>query len=113
MAIEKQHAGSPLDLTDIPSPDADWSEISTFALRFNAYDRHGSLEAVAKIANERNPQTLYELLTCLFFEQRRWRHFQELPHGEALEYIRSLVRRIRDRAAELDPHQRPPANRAR
>ena len=84
-----------LTLGDIPSPDADWSTISEFALTFNAYEALGSLEACAEIANARKAATLTDLRTCLFFEQRRWRHFGEKPDASSMEYIRGILERIR------------------
>jgi hypothetical protein len=39
------------------------------------------------------------LRTCLFFEQRRWRHFGDEPDEEAMEYIRSVVQKIRAKLA--------------
>jgi hypothetical protein len=43
--------------------------------------------------------TFAELRTCLFFEQRRWRHIGEVPDAEAMAYIRDLVRQIRAKVA--------------
>ncbi len=92
--MERQTADTPLSLENIPAPDADWDDIWRFAPRFNAYDRLGSFEAVGNVANARSAETLYDLLTCLFFEQRRWRHFEETPTGEDEVYVRGLVRKI-------------------
>jgi|ERR1700722_481239 len=84
-----------LVVSDIPSPDADWSTISEFALTFNAYEALGSLEACAEIANARTAITLTDLRTCLFYEQRRWRHFGEKPDPSSMEYIRGILEKIR------------------
>jgi hypothetical protein len=86
-----------LSVDDIPSPDADWSTISEFALTFNAYEALGSLEACAEIANARTAITLTDLRTCLFFEQRRWRHFGEKPDASSMEYIHAILEKIRAR----------------
>lgn len=86
-----------LQLSDIPRDDASYEEISGFALTFDAYTHWGSFEKCAQVANERGHGTLTELRTCLFFEQRRWRHFGEAPDEEAMEYIRSLLASIRKR----------------
>lgn len=80
---------------DIPLPNATWTEIGEFALTFDGYEHWGSFEKCAEVANARDPQNLQELLTCLFFEQRRWRHFGYGPEGKDLEYIRGLVEWIR------------------
>lgn len=80
----------------VPDPESDWDRIQQFALTFNGYDHWGSLDRCAEIANARDPKTLTELRTCLFFEQRRWRHFGEVPGGEDMAYIRGLVAGIRE-----------------
>ena len=89
-----------LSPTDIPDASADWDVIGEFALSFPGYDIHGSFERCADIANEQRHATLTDLRTCLFFEQRRWRHFGEEPDGEAMQYIKSLVQKIRERVDE-------------
>lgn len=81
-----------LKLSDLPDRHADWQD---FALTFHGYEIHKSFEACAKIANRQAPKTLTEYRTCLFFEQRRWRHFGEVPKGKDLAYIRSLLDGIR------------------
>jgi hypothetical protein len=86
-----------LRAVDIPSPEADWSAISAFALSFDGYSVHGSFEKCAEIANARRSESQTDLRTCLFFEQRRWRHFGEHPDDDTMVYIRGLVKRIRER----------------
>jgi len=85
------------DLTaaNIPSPKARWHTIEKFALTFEGYKHWGSFEKCAKVANARLNKTLTELRTCLFFEQRRWRHFGEPPNKEEMAYIRNLIQAIR------------------
>ena len=84
-----------LRLEDVPSLDATWSEIAEFALTFNGYEEWGSFEKCAEIANARRQDSLTDLRTCLFFEQRRWRHFGEDPDDETLAYLRNLVEKVR------------------
>lgn len=81
---------------DVPPATADWPTIWAFALTFDGFQAHGSFDACAAIANEMRPATLGDLRTCLFFEQRRWRHYGDDPDEEAGPYIRSLVQRIHD-----------------
>ena len=71
----------------LPKPDASWDEIQAFALTFSGYEARGSFERCAKIANARRDSTLFELRACLFFEQRRWRHFGDNPDEETMEYL--------------------------
>jgi hypothetical protein len=94
------------DLTrkDIPAPDAPyWRAIDLFALTFDGY-ADGGLTPCAEKGNRardeyatsgRLPPTLTDLRTCLFFEQRRWRHLDTSPDSESMQYIRALVESIR------------------
>lgn len=84
-----------LKASRIPDPDAEWDEIGQFALTFNGYEHWGSFEACAEIARERRQSTLTELRTCLFFEQRSWRHAGYDPSPEAMRYIKHLLEQIR------------------
>ena len=93
--MRKTIANNQLRLEDLPSPDADWQTLANFALTFNGYEVWGSFEKCAGVANSRQDSTLTELRTCLFFEQRRWRHFGEAPDVEAMEYVRSILEKIR------------------
>ena len=92
-----------LNPDQIPQPEAGWYEIGSFALTFNGYEFHGSLDACGEIANHwlktyetdgALPETLTDLRTCLFFEQRRWRHYGYDPDEETMLYIRALVAAI-------------------
>jgi hypothetical protein len=90
---------------DVPGPNAGWGELSWFALSLNGYDEIGNDE-VGALANQsvRYHQEhgridpgldLTELRACLFFEQRRYRHFSHDPDEAAVPYIRALVEAIR------------------
>lgn len=81
--------------SDIPPRGSPWSAIEPFARSFAGYQYHGSLDACAEIANARRCETLTDLRTCLFFEQRRYNHFGWPPAGEELEYIFDLLDGIR------------------
>jgi hypothetical protein len=91
-----------LTVKNIPSPKAKWLAIQDFALTFDGYDYWGSFEKCADVANAGLCTTLTELRTCLFFEQRRWRHFDENPDREAMKYIRGLVEEIRGKVQAQD-----------
>ena len=86
---------SRLTLASVPDPASSWHDLAEFALTFDGYAFHGSFEKCAEIAHARRHDTLDDLRTCLFFEQRSWRNMGEAPEGEDLEYIRELVRAIR------------------
>ena len=79
-----------LSLKDIPADDASWHEIVRFALTFNGYAEWGRKHC-AEIANARRTETLTDLRTCLFYEQRRHNHFGREPDAKTMPYIRGLV----------------------
>jgi hypothetical protein len=83
-----------LRLFHVPPPGADVHKILHFALTYEGYSEAGT-DSCGDIANARRNVTLHDLRTCLFFEQRRAHHFGEPPTGEALEYVRGLVEKIR------------------
>jgi hypothetical protein len=101
-----------LRVADIPAPDAEfWGAIDRFALTFDGYAQHpDDCGDVANAAAARYsecgdlPASLSELRTCLFFEQRRWRHFGEDPDADALRYVYALLDaiRIKVHAGELE-----------
>jgi hypothetical protein len=91
-----------LTLSNIPIPDASWDEIEEFALTFDGYNVWGSFDKCAEIANARRHESLTDLRTCLFFEQRRWRHFGENPDEKTMDYIRGLVEEIRSMVSTGD-----------
>ncbi len=90
----------------MPVSGSGWREIGRFALSFNGYEWWGSFQGCAEVAERgleafratgRLPDSLAGLRTCLFFEQRRWRHFGLDPDEEAMRYISALLEGIRDR----------------
>jgi hypothetical protein len=91
-----------LTVTIIPSPKSKWPAIQNFALTYDGYESWGSFEKCAEVANAGRCATLTELRTCLFFEQRRWRHFGESPDREAMKYIRGLVEGIHGKVQAQD-----------
>jgi hypothetical protein len=84
---------SELNAEMIPLPMSSYADISEFSITFYGYD----LPNCAELANSRTAVTLSELRAVLFFEQRRFRHFGHNPAGNDLEYIRSIVCKIRER----------------
>lgn len=90
---------------DIPPFHADWGCIEKFALKYSGYERQGSLKACGDIANARLNNTLTELRTCLFFEQRRSRHtwdYSSFPDKEFMLYIWDIIERIRAKVVAGD-----------
>jgi hypothetical protein len=104
--VPEEIANADLRERDVPTPGAGWHEIGRFALSFNGYEWCGSFGECADVGNRgleafresgALPESLAELRTCLFFEQRRWRHFGLDPGDEAMSYVRALVEAIRDK----------------
>ena len=94
--------------TDIPGSRASWKKIEPFAQTFNGYKHWGSFKKCREVAEEgvklfRNKkeltQTLTDLRTCLFFESRRWNHYEKAPSKKGMEYMHILVEAIRVRVA--------------
>jgi hypothetical protein len=92
-------------MVSVPNPDASLEEIFRFALSFNGYERNTHPDQCGVIANSslerwmdggEIPENLHDLRTCLFFEQRRWRHFGCEPDDETLRYLADLVKAIRE-----------------
>ena len=95
----------------IPVPgleDPWWQGVDLFALTFNPYERVGSFDKVAGIANRAQkrfvengsvPKTVDQIRTCLFFEQRRWRNFDADPYldPDAKAYLLALLGALRDK----------------
>jgi hypothetical protein len=61
---------------------------------------------VAYMKRRVQPDSLSDLRTCLFFEQRRHRHMGRIPVDLDMEYVRALIEAIRERvlAAERPQH---------
>jgi len=71
----------------------------------------GSFESCADIANKSQkdwaekeilPQSLTELRTCLFFEQRHWRHFGAEPDNKEKEYLHAFIESIRSKLRDRE-----------
>lgn len=90
---------------DIPRQNASWKKIEPFALTFNGYKHWGSFKKCREVAKEgvklyrgkkELTQSLTDLRTCLFFESRRWKHYEKSPTKKGMEYVHILVEAIRE-----------------
>ena len=89
--------------------DADWKEIEQFCRRLDVLYFHGSPAKCRKIAALRLHDSLENLLTCLFFEQRRWSQCEMMgmsPGEVDLSYMRKLVDKIREMVGADPTHER-------
>lgn len=101
-----QLSNEELTLAVIPGPGSRWSDIEQFALTYPQAEKLGPklAELGARHAEARTvPTDLSELRACLWFEQRRWRHFQAVPDGAALEHVFRLLAGIKAAVAKLPP----------
>lgn len=95
-------------LKEIPLPNASWERISKYALIHNGYTHNTDLANFANsvsiyFSNKKeipDPFDIGDLKDCLFYEQRRFRHFGYAPSGEDFEYIKALMSGIRKRTIE-------------
>lgn len=112
LGVSSEIANADLELSDVPPADANWQTIGRFALSFDGYESSGSFGKCAEIGNKcaqaflttgALPHSLTELRTCLFFEQRRWRHYGFDPDEQARTYLGALLDGIREkvRAGEI------------
>ena len=85
--------------------DADWSEISQYAYSFQGQKYWGSFDKCSEIAMKYSkkyqesgtlPESPELLRTCLFFEQRSFRHMGWPPSENELTYIRDILRKLHE-----------------
>jgi hypothetical protein len=94
-------SNSELIKDNLPPLKAKWEDIWQFALTFNGYKYSDRCADIANKAHSKYdeskqlPDDLSDLRSCLFFEQRRWRHFGEKPNEQAMVYIHALIESIR------------------
>ena len=91
----------------VPPAAAPWPEVFEFALSFDGYSLWVDVGAYANATSQNwyargvLPNDLDSLRACLFFEQRRYRHFDTEPGGSDATYIRALLNAIRAACAPL------------
>jgi hypothetical protein len=73
-----------------------------FALSYGGYALWVDLADFANDAADRwresgaLPEGLDSMRACLFFEQRRYRHFDRAPQGQEADYVWALIDAIRE-----------------
>lgn len=109
----------PLTADLVPSVTAPfWMEIAEFALTFDGYAAVAESTDLGDLASRAIdrwndtgllPSSLVQLRSCLFFEQRRYRHMDMELQGEDMAYIRALVEAIRRHAQSPTQHAPNPS----
>lgn len=94
-----------LEKADVPDATAPWPEIELFALTSNGYEAFPGdecansakkvIDEFSKNAKILEKLALTELRACLFFEQRRYRHCDEVPNAGGMISIGALLSLIR------------------
>lgn len=90
---------------ELPPPNASWEQISAFALTYDGYKGGArSIDECATIydevvRHELSRATSDELLTCLFFMQRRTKWNSQMDPGEVIDIClaRRIVEALRNR----------------
>ena len=102
-------ADGDLQPRDDPAGDADWTELWRFALTIDGYERLGSSDAVAELANRAAaafarraelPGNLATLRLALFFEQASGPTTSVRSLAETPNYVRALVGAIGNAVAQ-------------
>jgi hypothetical protein len=94
-----------VEATAVPPATASWNTIASFALTLDGYQAVGQKEC-GQLANKVKSEfpgnaaflqslSLRELRVCLFFEQRRFNHFNREPQGAERAYINALLEAIK------------------
>jgi hypothetical protein len=109
MTVDREQIpNSRLRKSDVPPANSPWRTIALFALSLDGYEEI-STEGCGKLANtvwqefrqdagSLGKYGLTELRACLFFEERRFRHFGWNPGPSELTRIRVLLEAIRSQA---------------
>ena len=94
--MDKTIKTTDLKIKDVPDKNANWNEISKFALSFNPKEELGTEEIYShsRMSFDRN-SSLQELRTSLFLLQRWWNNRSEIIDQKTLETIRDLLKLIR------------------
>jgi hypothetical protein len=85
----------------IPQRREMWDAVSAFSLSYDGYAYWNDLPELAARSvsgwtrNHTLPSSIDEIRGCLFYEQRRWHHFGEDPHGRSAEYVWALLDALR------------------
>jgi hypothetical protein len=104
-------ANALLRVHGIPRHGDSWDAVSSFSL---SYDGYAYWDDVSELATRSTrhwtrdrtlPSSVDELRACLFYEQRRWHHFGEVPNGRGERYVWALLDALRNvvAARTVDP----------
>jgi len=97
----------------LPDP-LTWEMATEFVYLLNGYEVFGADE-LGTFANRKSSDmkrqgkwtgSAKDLWLCLFYENRRWRHFGEWPQGSDLENMDDLCRALREALVALDERGR-------
>jgi hypothetical protein len=94
-------ANAALTAAQVPTKGEPWERCHEFALSYDGYAYWDDVAELAQrslarwVRDGSLPVSLDELRACLFYEQRRWHHFGDVPSGRSLDYGWALTDAIR------------------
>jgi hypothetical protein len=94
-------ANEALTSEQVPTKGESWDRCHEFALTYDGYAYWDNVAELAQgslarwVRDGSLPGSLDELRACLFYEQRRWHHFGDVPSGRSLDYGWALTNAIR------------------
>jgi hypothetical protein len=94
-------ANAQLRVHGIPGHGDGWDAVSSFSLSYDGYAYWDDVSELATRSVRRwtrdrtLPLSIDELRACLFYEQRRWHHFGEVPNGRGERYVWALLDALR------------------
>jgi len=80
-----------LKIDDLPSVDAEWQEISKFALTYDHAESGESFRVSIDSNQETNNLSISELREILYLQQRYWNYHSEEPDKESMKGIRNII----------------------
>jgi len=93
----------------VPTRQDGWERLNEFALTYDGYAYWENLPELAQRAlaswtrDGSLPATIDECRGCLFYEQRRWHHFGDVPAGRSLDYFWALAGAVRAKLSDDAP----------
>ncbi len=84
-----------LKKTDLPPVNANWAQISSFALTYDPREMGSYGIKAGTLSNASPASSIIELRAHLYVEQRRWNHFVSPISDEVILNLRSLLEWMR------------------
>jgi hypothetical protein len=86
-----------LSLADVPGVEAPIGKIFEFALMFDPRELKDQGLSLGNLDDLSDESSLPELRGHLYFEQRRWNHYGQLPDSKSEAQLRRIVSMVREK----------------